>query len=356
VCCIDAGPTISDNIITRNQAWYGGGIYCLRAQPVLTRNRILQNWAKHDFGMWSGWTNGPGVYCDTGSNAVIRANFIAGNRGSNGGGIYAMCSSPIIENNTITLDTAIDFGGGIFCQHSQATIRGNVVMLNHVLGYMGGFGGGIACDSFSGTLDSNIVAGNSIGPYDNTSGGGGLHFRLSNTIMRNNTVTGNVVPFGLGLGLDIDTSTLQIINTIIWGDNCPGGEISTDIIPFLSVAFSDVEGGWSGVNNFDADPLFCPEDSYRLQVNSPCIGAGQNGGDVGAGGIGCYLCGDINGDGAINVGDAVYIVNYLFRSGPPPASPETSDLNCNGTLNIGDAVYIVAYIFKSGPAPCADCP
>lgn len=30
-------------------------------------------------------------------------------------------------------------------------------------------------------------------------------------------------------------------------------------------------------------------------------------------------CGDSNGDGKLNVGDAVYIISYIFRGGPPPA-------------------------------------
>lgn len=30
------------------------------------------------------------------------------------------------------------------------------------------------------------------------------------------------------------------------------------------------------------------------------------------------MCGDANGDGDINVGDAVYIINYIFKGGDPP--------------------------------------
>ncbi|MCP4568163.1 MAG: hypothetical protein GY841_11350 [FCB group bacterium] len=31
------------------------------------------------------------------------------------------------------------------------------------------------------------------------------------------------------------------------------------------------------------------------------------------------------------------------------------DTNCDGSINIGDAVYLINYIFKSGPAPCSAC-
>jgi hypothetical protein len=66
-----------------------------------------------------------------------------------------------------------------------------------------------------------------------------------------------------------------------------------------------------------------------------------------------YKCGDANADGAINVGDAVYIINYIFKGGPAPAPYEAGDANKDGTVNVGDAVYIINFIFKGGPAPCA---
>ena len=38
--------------------------------------------------------------------------------------------------------------------------------------------------------------------------------------------------------------------------------------------------------------------------------------------------GDANGDGVINISDVMYMVNYLYRSGPYPASFEAGDANC----------------------------
>ncbi len=67
-----------------------------------------------------------------------------------------------------------------------------------------------------------------------------------------------------------------------------------------------------------------------------------------------YVCGDANGDGDINVADGVYIINYVFKSGPAPEPLEAGDANCDGDNNIADGVYIINYVFKSGPEPC--CP
>jgi hypothetical protein len=65
-----------------------------------------------------------------------------------------------------------------------------------------------------------------------------------------------------------------------------------------------------------------------------------------------YVCGDANGDGLVNIGDAVFIITYVFRGGPAPDPLEAADVNLDGNVNIGDAVYLVAYIFRSGPIPC----
>lgn len=69
-----------------------------------------------------------------------------------------------------------------------------------------------------------------------------------------------------------------------------------------------------------------------------------------------YLAGDANHDGTINVGDAVYVVNYVFRGGPPPVPMESGDANGDGTVNVGDAVYLINYIFKDGPPPVDSVP
>ncbi|MCP4567996.1 MAG: M28 family peptidase [FCB group bacterium] len=64
-----------------------------------------------------------------------------------------------------------------------------------------------------------------------------------------------------------------------------------------------------------------------------------------------FLAGDANYDGSINVGDPVYIINYVFKSGDPPMPLAAGDANGDCAVNIGDAVYLIGYIFKSGPAP-----
>jgi len=66
-----------------------------------------------------------------------------------------------------------------------------------------------------------------------------------------------------------------------------------------------------------------------------------------------YKNGDGNRGNTINIGDAVFVINYIFKGGMAPDPYLAADANCDKTVNVGDAVNIVNYIFKGGPAPCA---
>lgn len=67
-----------------------------------------------------------------------------------------------------------------------------------------------------------------------------------------------------------------------------------------------------------------------------------------------YLRGDVNADGVVNVGDPVYLINYIFKSGPGPLYNLMGDANCDTAVDVGDAVFLINYVFKDGPAPCSD--
>jgi hypothetical protein len=68
-----------------------------------------------------------------------------------------------------------------------------------------------------------------------------------------------------------------------------------------------------------------------------------------------YVCGDADGNGIVNISDAVYLISYIFGGGSAPDPYLSGDADCNQIVNISDAVYLIAYIFGGGPAPCASC-
>ena len=61
--------------------------------------------------------------------------------------------------------------------------------------------------------------------------------------------------------------------------------------------------------------------------------------------------GDFNGNGSIEIGDVVFCINYLYRSGSAPDPQEAGDCNCDDVVDIGDVVHLINYLFKGGPPP-----
>ncbi|MCP4567512.1 MAG: hypothetical protein GY841_08035 [FCB group bacterium] len=69
------------------------------------------------------------------------------------------------------------------------------------------------------------------------------------------------------------------------------------------------------------------------------------------------VCGDANCDETVNVGDAVFLINYVFKNGIAPEPLKIGDCNTDCAVNVGDAVYLINYVFKNGDPPqpgCAD--
>jgi hypothetical protein len=132
----------------------------------------------------------------------------------------------------------------------------------------------------------------------------------------------------------------------VWGNS--GEELVVEAVDGDRVTFSCIGDGeiWPGDGNFGGDPRFClpgswedggtPDDftddrwvegDYRLRPDSPCIGAGEGGKDVGAD---LGLCssvlarfqrGDVDADEHIDLTDAVFTLSFLFLGGPQPPEP-----------------------------------
>ncbi|HEQ99299.1 MAG TPA: hypothetical protein ENO22_08180 [candidate division Zixibacteria bacterium] len=65
-----------------------------------------------------------------------------------------------------------------------------------------------------------------------------------------------------------------------------------------------------------------------------------------------HICGDTNSDSALNISDAVWVMNYVFTSGAPPDPTGVGDCNCDAACNISDAIVIINYVFTDGYLPC----
>lgn len=68
-----------------------------------------------------------------------------------------------------------------------------------------------------------------------------------------------------------------------------------------------------------------------------------------------YVYGDANGDDVVNVADAIFLLNYLFRSGTLPDPPSAGDANGDCQVGLADVLYILNYLYRLGPTPERGC-
>ncbi len=265
IACEDSNPTINYNTISGNSAtqFGGGGIACYNNSNATISNNTISGNSSAIFG--------GGISCFYNSNLSISNNTINENSFD---GIYCYGSSPTISNNTISGN----YGYGIYCEEYSPTISNNTIS--------GNYGSGIFCRESSPAIANNTISGNFTGFF-----GGGIYCYSSSPTISNNTISGNSSAiFGGGIACHY-LSNPVVVNTILWANiaEYSGNEIYLDDGSSISITYSDIEGGWQGQGNIDCDPMFCePEiDNYFLAENSCCVGAGENGGDIGALGVGC---------------------------------------------------------------------
>jgi hypothetical protein len=61
--------------------------------------------------------------------------------------------------------------------------------------------------------------------------------------------------------------------------------------------------------------------------------------------------GDANDDSLVNIGDVLFLINYLYQEGAEPCVCEAADCNNDSAINVGDIVCLINYLFAGGPAP-----
>ena len=198
-----------------------------------------------------------------------------------GAGIKCVNSSPTIENNIIKENNCelYVYGGGIYCEESSSHILNNAICYN-VGAYAGA--GIFISDTSAVLIKGNIIHDNVTASGYGVASGGGI-FCWGNEcycIIENNTICNNIVDFGEGGGIYSNTLNTCVVNTIVW-NNSPD-----EIAETLTITYSDIQGGWAGTGNIDADPLFADpaNGDYHItwanfpipdETKSPCIDAGD---------------------------------------------------------------------------------
>jgi parallel beta-helix repeat protein len=209
---------------------------------------------------------GAGMYNSPGSPTITNCTF-SGNSANSGGGMENISSSPTITNCTFSGNSTLAGGGMYNYSSSRPTLTNCTFSGNSA--YYGG--GGMYNSSSSPTLTNCTFIGN------NTSrdGGGMYNFSRSPTIT-NCTFTGNSASdYGGGMYNSFSNPTLA--NCILWGNTATSGLQIYNSSSTPTVSFSNVQDGWAGTGNIDADPCFVDDANkdYHLKPDSPCINTGD---------------------------------------------------------------------------------
>jgi hypothetical protein len=71
-----------------------------------------------------------------------------------------------------------------------------------------------------------------------------------------------------------------------------------------------------------------------------------------------FVRGWVNGDGALDIADPVYLLTYLFAAGPAPVCEDAADANDDGAVDIGDPIVLLGHLFSEAlpiPPPFPRC-
>ena len=279
-----SSPTLTNCTFSGNNTQYSGGGMCndSNSSPTVTNCTFTGNFAYYNGGgMRNDWYSSP---------TVTNCTFTGNSCYYYGGGMFnERSSSPTVTNCRFTGNSASDFGGGMSNEsNSSPTLTNCTFSGNHARRSGGGMFNRGGC---SPTLTNCTFSGNSGGGMYNRDGssptvtnctfsgnttaneyGGGMcNESNSNPTITNCTFSGNSAGKEGGGMYNFDSSS-TLTNCIVWG-NSPA-----QIIGGADVEYSDIEGGWEGVGNIDADPCFVDLESedYGLLPTSPCIDAGDN--------------------------------------------------------------------------------
>ncbi|MDD4050457.1 MAG: right-handed parallel beta-helix repeat-containing protein, partial [candidate division Zixibacteria bacterium] len=266
-----------------------------------------------------------------------------------GGAILCSGSSPVIAN-CIMLENTAARGGAMSLLNGNPTVTSCTIAGNSAIE-----GGGVYCLDASPVISRTIIAASTEGAAMFCSGAGSqpaLSFCDLYGNSGGNWIDGISGQAHLNGNMERDPLFCAIASGDARVDNL------SPCLPYhpqneCDLLIGALGKGCSTRPDGDGDGVTDEYDNCPIVPNSDQADFDNDGeGDA------CdpvWLCGDPNADGKINVGDAVYIISYIFRNGPAPGPMEAGDPNCDGKINVGDAIYLVAYIFRNGPPPCANC-
>ncbi len=116
-----SSPIIEDCILQNCISPKGGGILIrdYLSNPLIQYCHFIGNTAQGD---------GGAIYIGDGAEPMIFNNLISSNNANYGGAIFATYSHPLIKNNSILENNAAEYGGGLYFIYATGVIQNNIII------------------------------------------------------------------------------------------------------------------------------------------------------------------------------------------------------------------------------------
>ncbi len=291
-------------------------------------------------------------------------NGVPNSPGGSGGGIMCNSSAPTIYN-CIFRNCGGYNGGAAGCYNGANPRFIRCEFYENGARYGGAVGVHSSFDSI--TFDSCVFAGNS-GEYGAAVYGYNLTF--NNCTFHDNKLFESYPGHG---AIEFSAAFVYLNNCLVtytdYGMAVFNGDSSHAVLTCCDIYgneggdYVNVIAGYNGINgNFSEEPQYCAPRIYNLGVGpeSPCL-PNNNGCGVliGALGQGCeipFICGDVNGDGRLNLLDILKAIRCIYYNPEEcdPSDLDPIDYNDDGEVTLLEIMYLINHLYKSGPPPDCD--
>jgi hypothetical protein len=308
--------------------------------------------------------NGPfsgGGILNTG-HLTLTACVIEGNSAADGGGIFHNGSTLLLDRCTVsgnfasgTGGTGTGRGGGVYVNSGTATFINTTISGNTAARLGGGL---IAGNDASCTLQMCTVTGN-VSDGDPGTGGGILQSSSSTISFSGTIVADNFEVFPtLPLPKLVDGDCAGTLSS--GGANIVGTTSHCSISGAVTVAEPNLGALQANGGSVPTHAIHAPSPAIDALGLAGCHdlysgyvdARGAHRAEGAACDIGAYewnANGDVNGDGARDVADVFFVINFLFAGGPAPMG--LGDVNGNGATDVADVFFLINFLFAGGLAP-----
>lgn len=227
-------------------------------------------------GRYGGTFTGGGMF-NAGVSPQVRNCIFTGNFAVTGGGaMYNEDNSPLITDCVFEYNRA-DFGGAMQNRGSAPEIVNAVFRANE----SAISGGAVANFEASPSFVNAVFSGNTAPGV-----GGAVLNNTSDAVFTNSSFTGNQAGVGGG-GIALWQGSAQITNCILWDNPSDDGNELSEVDGAVTVQYSIVKGGYTGIDNLDEHPRFIKdgqwgqdgqwiEGEYELSPSSPAVDSGTS--------------------------------------------------------------------------------